>query len=86
LLPPPPLLTSCVIAAGRTAPATGVKTVNVSELDVPPQVIPVPTVHPLGGGVLTVTCSVPAFKISPVEIAAVSPFTDVKVVIRWFIV
>jgi len=58
-----------------------VKTVNASELDVPPHVIPVPTVQPLGGGVLTVTCSVPAFKISPAEINAVSPFTDVKVVI-----
>jgi hypothetical protein len=81
LLPPPPLLASCVIAAGRTAPGTGEKTVNVSELDVPPHVIPVPTLQPLGAGVLTVTRTLDAAAMSAAEIAAVSPFTDVKVVI-----
>ena len=33
---------------------------------------------------MTVTCSVPAFKISPVEIAAVSPFTDTTVNLSLF--
>jgi hypothetical protein len=76
-----------IIAAARTAPGTGVKTVNVSELDVPPQVTVADGVHPLGGGVSTVTgtVTVPVNVRSVAGIAAVSPFTDVKVVIRWFI-
>ena len=48
----------------------------------PPHVIPVPAVQPLGAGVLTVTGTPAAAAMSAAEIAAVSPFTDVKVVVR----
>lgn len=47
----------------------------------PPHVIPAPAVQPLGAGVLTVTCAPDGVAMSAAEIAAVSPFTDVKVVV-----
>jgi hypothetical protein len=51
-------------------------------LDVPPHVIPFPTVHPLGAGVITVTGTFPTAAMSAAAIGAVTPFGPTKVVER----
>ena len=54
---------------------------KLTALDVPPQVTVREAVHPLGGGVLTVTCSVPTAAVSEAEMGADSPFKGTNVVI-----
>jgi len=60
------------VAAVRTGEATGVKTVKVSALDVPPP----------GAGVITVTWSVPVLEISVAGIMAWIPVVATNVVVR----
>lgn len=48
----------------------------------PPQVMPFPTVHPLGAGVVTVTGIFPTVAISAEAIGAVTPFDPTNVVDR----
>ena len=53
-------------------------------MDAPPHITPVPGVHPLGAGVLTLTWGVPTEAISAAEIVALIPVGSTNIVVRLF--